>query len=266
METDDKDRFLNQLDRELCGWADPARRLTQAIEQNELVLYCQPILDLAGPQRFPIAEVLVRLREEEAALLPPGDFLPVFEYYGMMPQLDRWVVAATLQRLAAGSRVPRFSVNVASHTIHDPGFLPFVAARLEESGVPAEALVFELDESDVLLHSAGAARFSAAVRELGCAILVDGFGHRAVSFAPLKDLRIDFLKADGRIVRKLASSAISLQKLQAIVRFGKALGIGVIAECVEEPDVLARVRDAGVAYAQGFGVFRPHPIDSVVAR
>jgi EAL domain-containing protein (putative c-di-GMP-specific phosphodiesterase class I) len=259
------DRLLDQLDRELCGWAEPARRLSQAIERNELVLYAQPILDLSGPQRFPIAEVLVRLKAEETALLPPGEFLPAFEYYGMMPALDRWVVAATVRRLAEGSRVPRFSINVSGHTVHDPGFAAFVADRLEQAAVPADSLLFEVDEADVLRNTAGAARFCETVRALGCGVLVDGFAHRAVSFAPLKELRVDFLKVDGRLIRNVASSAMSQRKLAAIVRFGKTLGIGVIAECVEEQAVLAQLRDTGVSYAQGFGVFRPHPIEAIAA-
>ena len=63
----------------------------------------------------------MRMREEETALLPPGEFLPVFEHYRMMPQLDRWVVRNTVKRLAAGSRIPRFTVNLSSQTLADAG-------------------------------------------------------------------------------------------------------------------------------------------------
>ena len=85
------------MNRELSGWSDPVSRLQQSLDKDELQLYCQPILSLRPPGGFVMAEVLVRLREEEALLLPPGDFLPVFEHYKMMGQLDRWVVRHVLR-------------------------------------------------------------------------------------------------------------------------------------------------------------------------
>ena len=96
------DTFIGKMDSELAGWSDPVQRLRGAIDNNEFELYCQPILQLAGSEGYPMAEVLVRLREEERALLPPGDFLPVFEHYRMMPQLDRWVVRHAARHLAQG--------------------------------------------------------------------------------------------------------------------------------------------------------------------
>ena len=79
--------FLAQMDGAYTGWADPAKRLRDALTNNELQLYIQPIAKL-GENRFVMAEVLVRLREEEKKMLPPGEFLPVFEQYGMMPDLE----------------------------------------------------------------------------------------------------------------------------------------------------------------------------------
>src|SRR5262245_28570169 len=115
------------MDGELAGWSDPAARLKQALERDELTLYCQLIAALRGSERFSFGEVLVRLREEEKALLPPGDFLPVFEHHRMMPLLDRWVVRHVVQRLARGSRPSRFTINVSGQTLHDKAFTGFVA-------------------------------------------------------------------------------------------------------------------------------------------
>lgn len=253
------------MDQALAGWSDPSARLRQALDKNELALYCQPIAALNSMPRFPMAEVLVRLREEEKALLPPGDFLPVFEHHGMMPQLDRWVVKNVLGRLARGSRVPRFSVNISGQTLHDVHFPVFVADALKAGNVHPAGLVFEIDESDVLGRLEAAARFGAAVRAAGCAVAIDGFGRRAATFAPLKTLRVDFLKVDGSIVRKLLTQDGARAKLGAMVRVGETLGIGLIAECVEDQDVLVRLKAMGVGYAQGFGIYQPQPIDSVTA-
>src|SRR4249920_1034109 len=121
MSANDVDPHLQKMDEELAGWDEPAQRLRQALEKDELALYCQPIAALNGAVRFPMAEVLIRLREEEKAMLPPGDFLPAFEHYGLMPDLDRWVVQKVLQHVARGSRMPRFALNVSSQTLEDPG-------------------------------------------------------------------------------------------------------------------------------------------------
>lgn len=108
--------FLEQMGHELAGWKDPAARLRQALERDELQLFCQPILSLRPPGVFAMVEILVRLREEEAHLLPPGDFLPAFEHYRMMPALDRWVVSNALRWLAhPPPQAPRrLSINVSS--------------------------------------------------------------------------------------------------------------------------------------------------------
>lgn len=254
------ERFLDRMDSELSGWADPVARLRQAIRKDEFTLYCQPILGLAVGG-YPLGEVLVRLREEESALLPPGDFLPVLEHYHMMPELDRWVVRNALQRIAAGSRIARLTVNVSGQTLADAQFLAFVSAQLAEHNVAPERLLFEIDESDALHHPQAATAFAAGCHKLGNGILIDGFGRRAVSFSVIKEIAADFIKVDGGITRKILSSEVARNKINAILRVGTALGFAVVAECVEDQDILTRLKALGVGYAQGFGIYQPHPIE-----
>lgn len=215
------EKSLDRTSAELAGWPDPLARLREALQKNEFALYCQPILALAAQTsadaRYPIGEVLVRMREEERALLPPGEFLPVFEHYGMMPQLDRWVMRHVVQQLA-------------------------------------------------LARPESAAGFAAAVKAYGGGVLIDGFCRRAVSFAPVTSLRPDLVKVDGSVIRKIVTSEAAQTKLKAVLRVAGALGIGVVAECVEEQDQLLRLKALDVAYAQGFGVFQPQPIERVAAK
>jgi EAL domain-containing protein (putative c-di-GMP-specific phosphodiesterase class I) len=255
-------QFLDQMSQELTGWRDPFARLRQALDRDELQLYCQPILSLRPPGGFVMAEVLIRLREEEALMLPPGDFLPVFEHFGMMPELDRWVVSHVVRWLAAArpGSLRAFSVNVSVQTIGDPDFPAFVAAQLRSVKVAPAALTFEIEESSVLARTESAAQFAVAVKSLGCKVAIDGFGQRSVSFTPLKTLRVDYVKVDGSIVRNLLRSSVAEQKLKAVVRVGEAIGVGVIAECVEQTDILGRLKALNVGYAQGFGIARPAPI------
>ena len=259
------DDDVDKTHAELAGFPRPGGRLRQAIDRDEFALYCQPILSLFGAERYPMAEVLVRMREEERALLPPGEFLPVFEHYRMMPQLDRWVVRHTVRRLAAGSKIKRFTINVHGQTLEDDEFPRFVAAQLSSHRLPADSLLFEIDESDTLARLNAAAGFAAAYHAQGGRVLIDGFGRRSVSFAAVKEIRADFVKVDGSIVRKLLSSEVARTKMNAILRIGKSLNYGVVAEFVEEQDVLLRLKALDVPYAQGFGVYQPHPIDALAS-
>lgn len=254
--------FLDDMDQALSGWSDPAAQLREVLQKDELQLYCQPILTLASSQ-FEIAEVLVRLRAEEKTLAPPGDFLPVFEHFGMMSDLDRWVTRHVIGHISEGSRIARFSINVSGQTLEDPGFPGFVAQELARARVPPAALLFEIDESDILNGPAAAASFAAAMKPVGGGLMIDGFARRSVSFAPLTTLRVDFIKIDGSIVRKILKSEVALAKLNAVVRVGKVIGVGVIAECVEEQDILLRLKALGVGYAQGFGIDQPLAIERV---
>lgn len=258
-----EEKFLEEMNRQLAGWSDPAARLRQALARDELQLYCQPILSLRPPGAFTIAETLVRLREEEALMLPPGDFLPAFEHFRMLGELDRWVVGHVARWLAhpPANAPRRLSVNVSGQTLEDATFPDFVAAALQAQRVPPQSLIFEVDEGDTLLRLDAATRFAHAVKRAGCRVLIDGFGQRSVSFVALKTMRADFVKVDGSIVRALLRSEVARQKLRAVVRVGETIGLEVIAECVEEDAILAQLREAQVGHAQGFGIARPAPID-----
>src|SRR5687767_11947164 len=106
------------------------------------------MLGLKTDQKHPLAEVLVRMADEENAMLPPGEFLPVFEELKIMPELDRWVVHQTLIHAGAGSAIEAFCVNLSPQTIDDPDFLDFVTRELTFSGVPPARLLFEVTEPD----------------------------------------------------------------------------------------------------------------------
>ncbi|HEX5613432.1 MAG TPA: EAL domain-containing protein [Burkholderiales bacterium] len=256
-----EEEFLERMGRELTPWADPVQRLRQALARDELILFAQPIESLQEPGTYPMAEALVRLREEEAALLPPGEFLPVFEHCRMMPEFDQWVLRHVALAISRGSIVRRFGVNVSTQTLGEAGFTTEAAAVLARAEVDPSSIVFEIDEADFLAYPDAAERFAIAAKAIGCKLLLDGFGRRSVSFNALKTLGVEYLKVDGVIVRKLAVSEVARSKLSAIARVGEVVGVTVIAECVEDRDTVSRLLNAGVRYAQGFGIRPPEPID-----
>ena len=244
---------------------EPVEHIRGVLERDELTLYCQPIRTLVGSGDYPMAEVLVRLKEEENSLLPPGEFIPIFEHYRMMPAMDRWVVGAAVRRLAAGSRVPQFSINLSGQTLEDREFPGFVASELMRSAVPGTSLLFELHMRDVLSRPPACEAFAKSVRSIGCGIVVDALGSQAVTVAPLKVLRPDYIKLDGALTRRILVDEGAVARLRSILTVTASLGIHTIAESVEEQDILLRLKAFGVEFAQGFGIFRPHPIDHIAA-
>jgi EAL domain-containing protein (putative c-di-GMP-specific phosphodiesterase class I) len=248
---------------ESAEWTDPVAYLQRALAQNQFELVCQPIAALSGIMVYPMAEVLVRLREEETALLPPGDFLPVLEHYGMMPELDRWVLREVLRRLSTGPEIPRFSINLSRQTIADHAFPDFFADAVDASDVPADCIVFEIEEHDAAAAPSAVRRLCAAVGSLGAGVLIDGFGRGEAKLAALGVPCVQFIKIHGSLTRNIATDQDALQKVMTLQRITNDLGVAAIAECVECEDVLAKLRAIKVRYAQGFGVCRPQSIDLV---
>lgn len=257
---------MSEEEKTPFAWNDPAARLRKALKQDEFVLFCQPILALRDGGGFALAEVLIRQREEEQALLPPGEFLPLFEEHGMMPLLDRWVLVRTQQRIAGGCRVPRLAMNVAGQTLLDEEFPGFFAESVKRAKVPPASIVFEIDERDLVARPQAVKRFAERIRASGGGLAVSGFGRRLDSFEALEALRPDFVKVDGSIILKILRSTTSEGLLKAVLRVGASLRIGVVAECVEEQDVLLRLGALGVGYAQGFGVATPRPLEQLSPR
>ncbi len=260
----DVEVLLRQLNQDFMGWDDPPERLLRALERDELVLYAQPIVALRAEQTFPMAEVLVRLQDDDAIFLPPGGFLPLFEHFRLLPQLDRWVVRQSVARLARSPRVARLCINISTQTLSDLEFVPELVSELTRSKVSPASLVIEISEHDVLERPDVVNAFFASLRAAGCQLAIDGFGRRSVSLSALTTMRPDFVKVDGGIVRSLHLGQSSRKKLGAMVNLAKAVGFELIAEGVETQETLAHLREAGVDYAQGFGIQVPAPISLII--
>jgi EAL domain-containing protein (putative c-di-GMP-specific phosphodiesterase class I)/PAS domain-containing protein len=258
--------YLSSLTQELTGWDNPRERIVQAIQNDEFDLYAQDIVALrANAASKPMLELLIRMRDEEQNLVPPGTFLPIAERLGLMPDIDRVVVRkAIAAHVAAGSSAGKLAIsvlciNLARASIEDRSFPAFVARALEQSGVPGQALCFEIAESDAIACLPDTSRFIQELKPLGCRFTLDGFGRMSIGFDHVKTLALDFLKIDGRIVLQILRAPEALTKVRAIQRVCKVIGIRTIAEMVEDQESLEKLRAIEVDFAQGFGIVRPHP-------
>jgi len=261
--------YLSSLTEELTGWSDPQKRIRNAIDQDGFDLYAQDIVPLRPelrPQRM--LELLIRMRDEEEHRLPPGAFFPAAEHFGLMPDIDRWVVKKIVAACAATdsakrAELPLVCINMARSTIADRAFPEFVARTLANQHVLGQLLCFEIADNDVIAGIADAARFADEMKRLGCLVSLDGFGSAGVGFDHVKSLPLDFLKIDGRIVFAIARDPVAAAKVTAIRRVCQGRGVRTIAEMVESEDVRQKLASLNVDYAQGFGIARPHPLGAL---
>jgi len=262
--------YLESMTAQLISGGDPRAQLVRALQEDQFILFAQKIQLLATTGPYPRCfEVLLRMQEEEQHMLPPGGFFPVAERYGLMAEIDRWVVrnvikwCMEMQRSDPAWYLPLYCVNLATASLCEPQFASHVRDELQRSKFPPANLCFELAEPDVISHHAEAHALMAVLRPLGCRFTLDGFGSSKVSFAPLQGLTFDFLKIDGVIVQNILADPANLGKIRAIASASHKMGMHTIAEFVEGDDTLAKLREAGIDYAQGFGVGRPGPIGQV---
>ena len=256
---------INRQFQEITGQQNEGRQMFSAILHGEFRLFCQLITPLnTSSGESDHYEILIRLKEEEGNTMLPGAFFPVAEKYGLMPYLDRWVVQHVLQRIAfqaqQGSlqRGSIYFINIARVTIHDPEFPAFLAAELKEYGVDGSKLCFEVPDSENSLASATVEEFVRQIRMCGCLVALSSFGKDGVSFDSKRAFQIDFVKIDASIIFEILRDPLKLAKVTSISRVANQVGVKTIAEMVESDETIKTLREAGVDFAQGFGISRPH--------
>lgn len=247
----DRTRVKRELDA--LSWVGRTR---DALDEGRLVLYSQPIFPLGdlGPSQ----ELLVRMVDRSGEIIPPGKFLPAAEKYGVIAEIDQWVVAQGI-RLAAGSG--RVQVNLSGESIGSPELLSVIERELRETGTEPSNIVFEITETALMRDAKAAETFTHYLVELGCRLALDDFGTGFGSFTYLKTLPVDYLKIDVEFVRNLGSSRPNQHLVKAVVNLAHGFGKQTIAEGVEDEWTVDLLREYGVDFAQGYHLGRPAPVE-----
>lgn len=245
-------------------------RINEALESDRLTLFCQPIVpvDEQNNQDYLHYELLLRMQGRDNELIPPGAFLSAAEQYGLAPKIDRWVIEhyfswlddhpEHLERLHLGA------INLSGQSLSDEQFLDFVHSAFAGHQIPAEKICFEITETAAMTDLTSAHRMINKLKDSGVRFALDDFGTGLSSFAYLKSLPVDYLKIDGVFVRDILSDPIDREMVRSINEVAHIMGITTVAEFVENKDILAELRKIGVDQAQGFGVCKPVPLDSLI--
>jgi EAL domain-containing protein (putative c-di-GMP-specific phosphodiesterase class I) len=242
-------------------------RVRRALEEDRFVLYGQAIVPL-GRSGAAHTEVLVRMRDEQGGLVLPLAWIPAAERFGLMPEIDRWVIHNTFRHIAARARglpdVPLYAINLSATSLSDGAMLDFVRRQLDAHGVRPAQVCFEITETAVIANLARAQHFVAELRGLGVRFALDDFGAGMSSFAYLKALPVDFLKIDGSFVRRIVLDPVDRAMVEAINKLGHAMQIATVAEFTENDAVIAVLQEIGVDYAQGNGICEPRPLAEIL--
>jgi diguanylate cyclase (GGDEF)-like protein len=241
-------------------------RLRQAISDDAFVLHAQPIAAIRA-SATPWFELLLRLPDDRGDLIPPGTFLYNAERFGLIEQIDRWVLERAVRYLhdshVAGSDLA-LSVNVSGTSMSDPELAAHVATLLSRYPIPADRLVIEITETAAIKHIDRACSLAQQLRALGCQLALDDFGAGFASFYYLKHLQFDYLKIDGEFIRNLCATPTDQLVVEAVVTIAHGLGTATVAEFVGDDPTVDRLKQLGVDYAQGYHLGRPGPVDEAL--
>jgi diguanylate cyclase (GGDEF)-like protein len=238
------------------GWVS---KLREAIDQSLFTRRFQPIVHIASG-RITHHEVLLRMTSETGRTIAPDAFLPAAVRFGLMAEIDTWMVEHALRAMAE-YRLDRpdlrFSINLSANAFETQDLTEFVQLHLEKNNIPPSSVIFEITESIAVRHLSFVERQIASLREIGCELALDDFGTGYSSFSYLQRLPVDYIKIDGVFIRELLKNPVDQKMVRLIGEIGQEAGMKVIAEYVQNGPTLALLGDLGIDLAQGYYIGRP---------
>lgn len=238
----------------------------EALRQQRIVVFAQPITPLINTTLPVTYELLVRIIDGKGNLVEAADFMSAATRYQILPEIDRAVCERAFQQLGRNTGAPvRVSINLAGPTLSDPDFLEWLLSAMSKHNINGASLVFEITEAAAAANLTQVQQFIRRMTAHGVRFALDDFGTGVSSLAYLKNLEISTIKLDGSYVRDVLTNTRSQALVRAIVQLADAMGITTVAEYVESNGVRDRLASLGIQFGQGFALGRPGPLDDVLA-
>jgi len=230
-------------------------QIREAIREQRFALHAQPIIDPEAPPDKLSYEILLRLVDRDGCLIRPPEFLSLAGQAQMTPAMDRGVIRAVFKWLAdnpqALARTWKCSINLSGLTMSDGTIAAFVREQRALHAIPADAIVFEITESEAIRNPAAASRLVDELKAEGFGIALDDFGTGLATFEYLKRFPLDYLKIDGSFIRNVTSNPIDEEIVLSTVRVAQHLNVRTVAEHVHSQEVLDRLVELGISHLQG---------------
>jgi len=241
------------------GELNAVQEIKDSLVEDRFILFFQPIKTIDGSKTV-MHEVLLRLQRDGDELVTPASFIPIAERYGLMSELDIWVIKHATQRLVEYHEkncTCQFSVNLSGSSIGNSKILEALKTFALEFPKVAQCLVIEVTETSAVTHIEKANQFIRELYQLGIRFALDDFGTGFSSFSYLKHLPVDYIKIDGTFVRDIANDPVDQAMVRSINHIAHSLGKLTIAEFVEDESILRLLQEIGVDLVQGYYLGRP---------
>ena len=239
-----------------------------ALAAQSFVLLYQPIVAL-DPSKNPNhsrAEILLRMIDDSGKIVVPGAFLPAAARFGLMPQIDRWVidqVFSTYTHSFMQNPDLILSLNISAPSLADGTLVDYLLSMFEKSVIKPGQICFEISEAALNHNLASATRLITALRAAGCSFALDNFGSGLASFSALRNLKMDFIKIDGNLIRDIADDELNRSMIDSINSMAHLLDIKTVAENVDSEVLLRILKQTGLDFAQGYYLGDLLPLDQL---
>jgi EAL domain-containing protein (putative c-di-GMP-specific phosphodiesterase class I)/GGDEF domain-containing protein len=228
--------------------------VSHAIQSDMVEVQFQPIVKSRGSV-VAMYEALVRIRNEEGKLIPPGSFLYTAKLSSYHKELTMIVFRKTFKRLRSVDA--QFTVNISMENITDEDFLPFLRELMEEYPRCRNRCVLEITESEGVENYDEVCEFISSVRSLGYKIAIDDFGSGYSNFSNIIRLSVDYIKFDGALVQRMKEDTRAVAVLEKMNEIAHELNVATIAEFIDSQDLLSLARRIKIDFCQGFLLGRP---------
>jgi diguanylate cyclase (GGDEF)-like protein len=250
----------------LMEWAG---RIDALLEGGGLYLRCQMVMPIGiDASLLPYYEILLGIKGQAGMDIRPMDFIPAVERLQRSHEVDLWVMQKVFEWIRTNpsgfESTGGFAINLSANSLSNPEVMAFLQHVLPRSGVPGKKIIFEITETAAVESYGAAQEFIQQIRRYGSKVSLDDFGSGFTSYAHLKNLRADTLKIDGSYVKDMLQNPNDLAMVKSMNDIAHSLGLRTVAEYVESPMVLSKLREIGVDYAQGYLIHKPCPIDDIL--
>jgi len=244
----------------LSGANKIVKLINDCLKENRFILYYQPVFKKdEGILHY---EALLRIIDDNGQIIYPSSFMPIAERFGLMSQIDRWVVKSAVETIKEKPEISVF-INISSISLGDEELLRFVESTIKESEINPERIAFEITETAAIRDLVQAEEWIRHLKKLGCKFALDDFGVGFTSFTYLQRLPVDYLKIDGSFVRNLDTDYTQRALVQAMNGVAHTLGKVTIAEFVENETIWQTLHGLGVDLGQGYFLGRPTPLEKI---
>ena len=256
------ERAAINLEKSLPNSQNILNQISEGLEEDRFCLYSQEIYPIAQSSSSPKHnEILLRLENQAGEILQPSHFMPIAKHYNLMQAIDRWVIRQLFRQIAQENSGDNrlYEINLSVNSIKDDRLIEFLQYQFKESGISPETICFSIPEHLAIPNLERVTKFIYYLKNIGGHFALDNVGRQNSDPSYLTKLPVDYLKIDGQFVRTLSTNEQTLYTIESLNEFGQNLGIQTIAEAVETPEILEKIKSVGVNYVQGYGIAPTHP-------